>query len=114
MPFLLIFGFFFFFMNQMQGGGNRVMSFGKAKARQVTKDTPPTFLWHTVEDTGVPLENSVMFAEALRKAAVPFDLHIYERGKHGIGLGSQPYGGGEKHPWTRDCLFWLKQHGFVS
>lgn len=81
---------------------------------QVTKDTPPTFLWHTGEDTGVPPENSIMFAEALRKAGVPFDLHIYERGKHGIGLGSQPYGGGDRHPWTRDCLFWLKQRGFVN
>ena len=81
---------------------------------QVTKETPPCFLWHTGEDTGVPLENSLLFAEALRKAGVPFDFHIYERGKHGIGLGSQPYGGGERHPWTRDCEFWLKQRGFAK
>lgn len=81
---------------------------------QVTKDTPPTFIWHTAEDTAVPVENALRFAEALRKAGVPFDLHIYERGKHGMGLGSQPYGGGERHPWTHDCLFWLKQRGFVN
>jgi acetyl esterase/lipase len=81
---------------------------------QVTKDTPPCFIWHTAEDTAVPVENSLLFAGALRKAGVPFDLHIYERGKHGMGLGSQPYGGGEQHPWTRDCLFWLKQREFLK
>jgi acetyl esterase/lipase len=81
---------------------------------QVTKDTPPCFIWHTYEDNGVLVENSLQFAAALRKAGVPFDLHIYEKGKHGIGLGSQPYGSGEKHPWARDCVFWLKGHGWVK
>ena len=81
---------------------------------QVTKDTPPTFIWHTAEDKAVPVENALLFAGALRKAGVPFDLHIYERGNHGMGLGSQPYGSGERHPWTRDCEFWLKGRGFVK
>jgi len=81
---------------------------------QVTKDTPPCFIWHTAEDKAVPVENALLFAEAFRKAGVPFDLHIYERGNHGMGLGSQPYGGGEQHPWTRDCLFWLKQREFLK
>ena len=81
---------------------------------QVTQETPPCFIWHTGEDNAVPVENSLLFAGALRKAGVPFDLHIYERGKHGMGLGSQPYGGGERHPWTRDCLFWLKQREFLK
>ena len=81
---------------------------------QVTKETPPTFIWHTAEDKAVPVENALLFAGALRKAGVPFDLHIYERGNHGMGLGSQPYGGGERHPWTRDCEFWLKGRGFVK
>ncbi len=81
---------------------------------QVTKDTPPTFIWHTAEDKAVPVENALLFAAGLRKAGVPFDLHIYERGNHGMGLGSQPYGGGERHPWTRDCEFWLKGRGFVK
>jgi acetyl esterase/lipase len=74
--------------------------------RHVTPQTPPCFIWHTYEDTTVPIENSLMFAEALRAAGVPFDLHIYQHGQHGIGLA-----GG--HPWTRDCLFWLKSQGFV-
>ena len=81
---------------------------------QVTKDTPPTFIWHTAEDKAVPVENALLFAAGLRKAGVPFDLHIYERGNHGMGLGSQPYGGGERHPWTRDCEFWLKGRGFLK
>jgi acetyl esterase/lipase len=55
--------------------------------RQVTAETPPTFLFHTDADTGVPAENSVAFYLALRKAKVPAELHIYEPGPHGIGLG---------------------------
>ena len=73
----------------------------------VTSRTPPCFIWATDEDTTVPVENSLLFAEALRKAGVPFDLHIYQHGKHGMGLA-----GG--HPWTRDCLFWLQSQGFVK
>ena len=79
---------------------------------QVTQATPPCFIFHTAEDTAVPVENALRFAGALRQAGVPFDLHIYERGQHGIGLGSQPYGSGERHPWTHDCEFWLKQREF--
>jgi acetyl esterase/lipase len=73
---------------------------------QVTPQTPPCFVWHTAEDTAVPVENSLEFAAALRRAGVPFDLHIYQRGRHGIGLA-----GG--HAWTKDCLFWLEQQGFA-
>jgi acetyl esterase/lipase len=53
---------------------------------QVTAQTPPTFLFHTSEDTGVPPENSVLFYMALRKAGVSAEMHIYERGPHGVGL----------------------------
>jgi acetyl esterase/lipase len=81
---------------------------------QVTKDTPPCFLFHTCEDPVVPVENSLMFAEALRKAQVPFELHIYERGGHGVGLGTHVYGGGDRHPWTRECARWLKQRGYAN
>lgn len=75
--------------------------------KQVTKNTPPTFLWHTYEDTGVPPENSMLFAMALQKNKVPYELHIYEKGKHGIGLANG-------HPWTEQCLRWLKLHGFTK
>lgn len=81
---------------------------------QVTKDTPPCFIWHTWEDKGVPIENSLSFAEALQKSGVRFDLHIYERGPHGIGLGSREWRPEQRHPWTRDCEFWLMERGFVN
>lgn len=74
---------------------------------QVTARTPPTFVWHTVEDTAVPVENALLFAEALRKAGVPFDLHLYERGRHGIGLANG-------HAWTKDLAFWLGERGFTA
>jgi len=81
---------------------------------QVTKETPPCFIFHTYEDPAVPVENSLQFATALRKARVPFDLHIYEHGAHGIGLGSRVYGGGERHPWTIECARWLKERGLAK
>jgi acetyl esterase/lipase len=80
---------------------------------QVTKETPPCFLFHTYEDTAVPVENTLMFAAALRKAGVPFDLHIYEKGRHGIGLADKPPFD-HPHPWANDCLFWLKEQKFVK
>ena len=81
---------------------------------RVTKDTPPCFIWHTVEDSLVPVENSLQFAEALRKAGVPFELHLYEKGGHGMGLGKDEFNSAAKHPWTRDCLYWLMAQGFVK
>jgi acetyl esterase/lipase len=77
---------------------------------QVTKETPPTFLVHTMTDSAVPVENSMMFAAALRKAGVPFEFHLYERGAHGFGLA-------EKDPilstWPARCADWLRLHGFA-
>ena len=84
---------------------------------QVTKETPPTFLFHTVEDKAVPVENSLVFSSALRKAGVPFDLHIYEKGPHGMGLGFKvysPYEPEKLHPWAKDLVFWLKQQKFAN
>lgn len=75
--------------------------------KQVTAQTPPCFIWHTWEDNAVKVENSLDFALALQKAGVPYDLHIYEKGGHGMGLGNG-------HPWANDCLFWLKARGFVK
>jgi acetyl esterase/lipase len=77
---------------------------------QVTKETPPCFLWHTVEDKTVPVENSLLFASALRRAGVPFSLHIYEKGAHGLGLGRP---GREAPPWADQLLHWFKERSFV-
>jgi acetyl esterase/lipase len=80
---------------------------------QVTTNTPPCFLWTTFEDPAVPMENTMMFAEALRKNHVPFDLHVYEKGRHGLGLHDKPPFA-HPHPWAADCLFWLKEQNFVK
>jgi acetyl esterase/lipase len=81
--------------------------------QQVTTNTPPCFLWTTFEDKTVPMENTLMFAEALRKNKVPFDLHIYQKGGHGMGLDDPPPFD-HPHPWAADCLFWLAQQGYVK
>jgi acetyl esterase/lipase len=79
----------------------------------VTKDTPPCFLWHTMEDTGVPPQNSESFADALRANKVPYELHIFQKGPHGIGLADKtPYS--NAHPWAKDLLYWLKANGWMS
>jgi len=80
---------------------------------QVTSNTPPCFVWSTEEDKAVPVENSMQFVAALRRNKVPFDFHVYQKGPHGIGLGTRGVKVENRHPWTRDCEFWLKQQGFI-
>lgn len=77
---------------------------------QVTKDTSPTFLWHTIEDKAVPVENSLLFAAACRRAGVPFSLHIYENGAHGLGLGRADR---PAPPWGDQLLYWFKERKFT-
>ena len=81
---------------------------------QVTTNTPPCFIWTTFEDTIVPMENSLMFAAALRKNHVPFDLHVFQKGGHGLVLGDGEPPFSHTHPWASDCLFWLKAQGCVK
>jgi acetyl esterase/lipase len=80
---------------------------------QVDSNTPPCFIWHTWEDKAVKVENALQFASALNRAGVPFDLHVYEKGRHGIGLADKPPFI-NPHPWSKDLLFWLKARGFVN
>ncbi len=78
--------------------------------RQVTAETPPAFLWHTAEDAGVPVENSLLFAAALSRCKVPFELHVFPHGRHGLGLASgDPHAGA----WTALCATWLRSIGFA-
>jgi acetyl esterase/lipase len=86
---------------------------------QVTKETPPCFLWHTRDDQAVPVRNTLDFAEALLKNSVPFDLHISQTGSHGLGLGVRDYKPGISDaskllPWTADLNAWLKLQGFIK
>ncbi|MSU36953.1 MAG: alpha/beta hydrolase [Pedosphaera sp.] len=80
---------------------------------QVTPQTPPCFVWHTAEDSAVPVENALLFAAALQRAKVPFDLHIFEKGRHGLGLDSKPPEFLGTHPWGADLVFWLHQRGWT-
>ena len=77
---------------------------------QVTARTPPTFLFHTDADTGVPPENSVLFYLALRKAKVPAEMHIYQNGRHGVGLApTDPV----LSSWAGRLQDWLKVRGLL-
>jgi len=79
--------------------------------RQVTPDTPPTFLFHTDTDTAVPPENSALYYLALRRAGVPSELHIYADGPHGIGLKlDDPILG----TWGERLAGWLTVRGLLG
>ena len=75
--------------------------------KQVSADTPPCFIWQTSEDKTVSVENSIVFADALAKNNVPFELHIYQQGRHGLGLADK-YPFAHVHPWAMELLRWLK------
>lgn len=79
--------------------------------KQVTAQTPPTFLWHTGEDSGVPVENSLAFYAACRKAGVPAELHVYQIGPHGVGLApADP----AVHGWKDRLADWLRANAFLA
>lgn len=73
----------------------------------VTKETPPTFLWHTADDPAVPVENALQFAMACRQQRVPVELHVYETGAHGLGLADDRP---EIATWTDHCVAFLRRH----
>lgn len=79
--------------------------------KQVTSETPPTFLFHTQEDTGVPPENSVVFYAAMLKHKVPGELHIYQKGPHGVGLAANIPGTSD---WPNTFQRWLKARGMLD
>lgn len=75
----------------------------------VTEDTPPAFIWHTAEDQAVPVQNSLRLASALAEHHVLFELHIYPKGRHGLGLAQEtPPAAG----WSNACCLWLLEMGF--
>lgn len=74
---------------------------------QVTKDTPPTFIWHTYEDETVPMENSLLLASALKKQGVNLELHIFPHGCHGISLANQETAGDRADLLNPACQSWI-------
>ena len=74
---------------------------------QVTSDFPQTFMWHTFEDGAVPLENSLFFAEALRKAGVNFEYHVFPHGGHGYALATKETAMKEGKEINAQCAQWI-------
>lgn len=84
----------------------------------VTEKTPPTFLWHTAQDRVVPVQNSLIYAKALSDHKVPFEMHIYPFGEHGlstvdgvVSVEEKPPHVGRAHKWIEDVKAWLKMIG---
>ncbi len=79
--------------------------------RRVTDRTPPVFLVHTTADTAVPPENSLLFVQAMRKVGVEVELHLFEGGRHGFGLGEKE---GAIGTWPLLAGLWLHKHGLAT
>lgn len=86
--------------------------------RQVRRRTPPAFLWHTADDTAVPVENTLLFAAAMEAKGVPAEVHIYPHGRHGQSLADPSVYPPEKRweisvscaGWVEQCDLWLLRH----
>lgn len=74
--------------------------------KQVTADTPPAFLWHTITDDLVPVENSIYFAQACHRAAVPCELHLFMEGPHGMSVATQQWADGD---FGADSIYTMEQ-----
>lgn len=79
--------------------------------KQVTAATPPTLLIHTQEDQAVPVENSILFYQALTRARVPAEMYLLERGSHGMGMKD---GLGTSSEWPRRAEEWLRARGLLA
>lgn len=78
-------------------------------ASNVTEDTPPAFIWHTAEDNIVPVRMSLLLAEAMGEKNVPYEMHIFPHGPHGMALAKNDSIVGQ---WRRLCQNWLIEQGF--
>ena len=101
-------------------GENEELAMRLSLENRVTKNSPPAFIWHTYEDNVVPVENALLYASACRKAGVPFALHVFEHGWHGLSLCSEETNDqtdADKElsnvgKWFDLSLDWLKSRGF--
>ena len=78
---------------------------------RVTADTPPTFLFTTTDDKTVPVMNSVMFYQALVKAGVPAEMHIFQHGAHGAGLAAA---NPDLSVWPSLLIKWMRERGYAA
>lgn len=79
--------------------------------KQVTANTPPTLLIHTQEDQSVPVENSILFFQALTRAKVPAEMYLFEHGSHGMGMRD---GLGTASAWPDRAAEWLRARGLLT
>ena len=78
--------------------------------KRVTRKTPPAFLWHTADDTLVPVENSLLMVKALEAREVPCELHIYPHGRHGQSLADHTvYAEADMHRLSVSCGVWVER-----
>lgn len=101
------------FPNLLGPGATKEQNEAQSLDRKVGPHTPPAFIWHTFDDSAVPVQNSFSLAQALRKNGVPFDLHIFSHGPHGLSLCDSRTGTGDwLNPdcavWPQLCENWLK------
>ncbi len=94
---------------QLAGSTDRTAQQAFSLEDRITPDTPPVFVWHTMEDGTVPVENTLMLLGALRKAGVPCEAHLFEKGVHGTSISTaevdQP--SRHRHHWVELAVEWL-------
>jgi acetyl esterase/lipase len=86
-------------------GADSTLALYYSSELQVTKETPPTFLVHALDDKSVPVENSLLFFQAMKDHGVTGELHVFPKGGHGFGMG---LGRGAVESWTDLCLAWIR------
>lgn len=103
-------------------GGDKELMKRLSPEKRVTKNSPPAFIWHTYEDDCVPVENSMRYADACLKNGVPFALHIFEKGWHGMSLVNSEVNDGKPQDlavahvgkWFELSVDWLSARGFKA
>ena len=92
-------------------GGDDALREKLSVDRHITPDFPPSFIWHTVDDESVPVENSLLLMQALRREGVPFEAHLFAHGPHGISTCTQEVEtpNPECRPWLSLCQTWLNK-----
>ena len=96
---------------QLTGSGERTawQTFGLED--RITPETPPVFVWHTVEDGSVPVENTLLLLNALQQAKVPWEAHLFEKGPHGTSISTAEVNAAEphRHHWVELAVEWLNE-----
>ena len=78
--------------------------------KHVSSSTPPTFIWTTKPDKAISYQHSVWYADAVKAQGIVCEFHLFDHGRHGLGLAEKDP---EIHQWTRFCEDWLKMRSFI-